>query len=191
MRRCRTLKKVVKISNASDGSGPAQRKEHACSVVDLQSQTRLGLECHLIRCCVVSLCISFLLIDPAFCMIFDGENCRMQCNTLVTFSLPLQVVMPLAPKSPVAVVSKVCIDQMLNSPLGTASFFIWTQAMQGRPENAIPEIADKLWPTTQVAWRLWPIAQAVNFVMVPTHLRVIFINAVAILWTTILSGIGN
>lgn len=128
-----------------------------------------------------------------------GRVARMACfGALVAapqmhifFTWLDKVVMPLTPKSPLAVFSKVCIDQMLNSPLGTASFFTWTQAMQGRPENAIPEIADKLWPTTQVAWRLWPIAQAVNFVMVPTHLRVIFINAVAIFWTTILSGIGN
>lgn len=99
--------------------------------------------------------------------------------------------MPLTPKHPLAVFSKVCIDQIFNSPLGTCTFFAWTQAMKGQPQQAVPEISDKLWSTTQCSWRLWPVAQVVNFVMVPVHLRIIFINVIAIFWTTFLSGIGN
>lgn len=102
-----------------------------------------------------------------------------------------KVVMPLTPKHPIAVLSKVCIDQIVNSPLGTMIFFTWTQTLKGQPQNAVPEITEKLWPTTQASWRLWPAAQAVNFLMVPVHLRIVFINVVAILWTTILSRIGN
>jgi protein Mpv17 len=99
--------------------------------------------------------------------------------------------MPATPKHPVAVLSKVFIDQTLNSPVGTATFFFWTQLWKGRPERTMPELREKLWPTTQVAWRLWPAAQAINFLMVPAHLRIVFINAVAIVWTTILSTISN
>ena len=103
----------------------------------------------------------------------------------------MQKIMPLTPKHPLCVLSKVLIDQLVNSPVGTMTFFTWTQALKGTPERALPEIRDKIWPTTLVAWRLWPAAQAINFLMVPAHLRVVFINAIAIVWTTILSGIGN
>lgn len=99
--------------------------------------------------------------------------------------------MPASPKHPLAIFSKVAIDQTLNSPLGTMTFFAWTQTLRGQPQNTVPEITRKLWPTTQAAWRIWPLAQAVNFCLVPPHLRVIYLNAVAIVWTTILSGMGN
>ena len=99
--------------------------------------------------------------------------------------------MPLTPKHPAAVLSKVVIDQIVNSPLGTMTFFLWTQTLKGQPQNTLPEITEKLWPTTQASWRLWPAAQAFNFLVVPTHMRIVFINVVAILWTTILSRIGN
>ena len=99
--------------------------------------------------------------------------------------------MPLTPKHPIAVLSKVVIDQVVNSPIGTMTFLLWTQTLKGSPQNTGAEIADKLWPTTQASWRLWPAAQAVNFVMVPAHLRIVFINVIAILWTTILSRMNN
>jgi protein Mpv17 len=99
--------------------------------------------------------------------------------------------MPTTPKHPLCVLCKVCLDQLVNSPIGTATFFMWTQAWKGRPERVVPELREKLVPTTMVAWRLWPAAQAINFLMVPSHLRILFLNAVAIIWTTILSTISN
>ena len=97
----------------------------------------------------------------------------------------------MSPKHPVAILSKVVIDQFVNSPIGTMTFLAWTQSFKGCPQNTGAEIADKLWPTTQASWRLWPAAQVFNFVMVPAHLRIVFINVVAILWTSILSRMGN
>ena len=99
--------------------------------------------------------------------------------------------MPMTPKHPLAILTKVGADQLLNSPIGTASFFIWTQALKGQPQRGLQETKEKLWPTTQIAWRLWPAAQAVNFLMIPAHLRIVYINAVAIVWTTILSTLAN
>jgi hypothetical protein len=103
----------------------------------------------------------------------------------------VQAVMPRTPTHPLAVLAKVGLDQAINSPLGTATFFTWTQLLRGTPERALPEIQEKLWPTTQTGWRLWPAAQAVNFFMVPVQYRIVFINLVAIVWTTILSSAGN
>jgi protein Mpv17 len=111
--------------------------------------------------------------------------------TLTSTALGLQVVMPTMPGHPAAILGKVLVDQTLNSPLGTISFFMWSRAMKGQPERAAKDVTEKLWPTTLASWRLWPAAQALNFVMVPPQFRIIFINVVAIAWTCILSTTVN
>lgn len=103
----------------------------------------------------------------------------------------VQFIMPKNPTHPVAVVSKVAADQLVNSPFGTMTFFAWTQTFRGTPDRIPAEVSEKLWPTTLAGWRLWPMAQAVNFFVVPLQYRIIFINIVAIGWTCMLSRVGN
>lgn len=100
-------------------------------------------------------------------------------------------IMPKSPTHPVAVVSKVAADQLINSPIGTITFFAWTQTLRGTPDRISSEVSEKLVPTTLAGWRLWPAAQAINFFMVPLQFRVVFINIVAVGWTCMLSRIGN
>lgn len=103
------------------------------------------------------------------------------------FSWLDKAIMPNNPKHPVAVISKVAIDQLVQSPAGTCLFFAWNNALQGQPQEIIPSIRDKLWSTTKAGWQLWPAAQAVNMYLVPAHLRVAYIQVVAVFWTNILS----
>lgn len=102
-----------------------------------------------------------------------------------------KAVMPKNPTHPVAVLSKVALDQIINSPLGTVCFFAWTQALKGTPDQIGNTCRDKLWDTTRTGWCMWPAAQAANFLFVPLQYRIVFINVVAIAWTCILSKIGN
>lgn len=102
-----------------------------------------------------------------------------------------KIVMPKNPTHPLAVASKVAADQLINSPIGTMTFFAWTQSLRGTPDRIASEVSEKLVPTTLAGWRLWPAAQAINFFMIPIQYRVIFINIVAVGWTCMLSKIGN
>lgn len=99
--------------------------------------------------------------------------------------------MPRTPTHPVAVIGKVAIDQAVNSPLGSIAFFTWSGTLKGRLEDVPNDIATKLWPTTLASWRLWPAAQALNFYLVPPQFRIVFINAIAVVWTCILSSTVN
>lgn len=38
---------------------------------------------------------------------------------------------------------------------------------------------------------MWPVAQAVNFALVPLQLRVLFVNVVALGWSMFLSSMAN
>jgi hypothetical protein len=43
------------------------------------------------------------------------------------------------------------------------------------------------YPRVQLSgWRVWPLAALFNYAFVPLHLRVLFINCVALCWTTYL-----
>jgi protein Mpv17 len=103
----------------------------------------------------------------------------------------VQAVMPKNPTHPVAVLSKVALDQLINSPVGTACYFAWSQSLQGRPDQIATVCGEKLFDTTRTGWCMWPAAQAANFIFVPLQYRIVFINVVAIAWTCILSKIGN
>ena len=59
--------------------------------------------------------------------------------------------------------------------------------LQGHPENVQSSIKTNLWPTLKMSWRVWPIAQLINFAFVPLHFRVLFGNVVRFFWTIYLS----
>lgn len=45
----------------------------------------------------------------------------------------------------------------------------------------------KDYPSVQLnGWRLWPVAALINYRFVPLQFRVLFINVVALIWTTFL-----
>ncbi|KAG5190898.1 hypothetical protein JKP88DRAFT_297357 [Tribonema minus] len=53
-------------------------------------------------------------------------------------------------------------------------------------------IVDKntcLWPTLLASWKMWPLANFFNFLLVPPHLRVLYLNVVGLVWHTVLSAL--
>ena len=45
----------------------------------------------------------------------------------------------------------------------------------------------KLWPVLLTNWKVWPIAQVINFYAVPPHFQLLFVNAVGFFWTIYLN----
>lgn len=52
-------------------------------------------------------------------------------------------------------------------------------------------VRDNLWGTMLVCWRLWPVANLLNFAFVPANLRVLFLNFVGLGWNIFLSAAVN
>lgn len=46
-------------------------------------------------------------------------------------------------------------------------------------------------PTHQANYKLWPLANAINFSLVPLKLRVLFANVVSVFWNMYLSAASN
>ncbi|CAN0107110.1 unnamed protein product, partial [Ectocarpus sp. 13 AM-2016] len=94
----------------------------------------------------------------------------------------------------------VVLDQAIGAPLVNAGFmFLFTFATAlvsgtGGIESgkkASTMVKNGIWGTMLVCWRLWPMANMINFLFVPVKLRVLFMNFVGLGWNIYLSAAVN
>jgi len=91
-----------------------------------------------------------------------------------------------------AVGGKVLLDQLLGAPFFAASFFLAAGLLEGRPLPACwREFCAKFPAVYAFDWLLWPPAQALNFSLVPPAYRVLYVNAVTVVWDVFLSYIKH
>lgn len=102
-----------------------------------------------------------------------------------------QRIMAHNPKHPVAIITKATLDQIFMAPLGNVIFYASMCTMRGVPQETGAEIKEKLVPTVLSSYKLWPAAHLINFALIPSHMRVLYINIVSILWAGMLSTISN
>lgn len=62
-------------------------------------------------------------------------------------------------------------------------------AQAGRKAGVM--VRQNLWDTMTVCWKVWPLANLINFAFVPANLRVLFMNLVGIGWNIFLSAAVN
>eukprot|EP01113_Clastostelium_recurvatum_P007775 TRINITY_DN13634_c0_g1_i1.p1 TRINITY_DN13634_c0_g1~~TRINITY_DN13634_c0_g1_i1.p1 ORF type:complete len:186 (+),score=46.48 TRINITY_DN13634_c0_g1_i1:46-603(+) len=94
-------------------------------------------------------------------------------------------------KSPTAVYERLLLDQLLYAPFINIVFYTFMSIMNGRPGDAPSTIRSQLWPTLTASWKVWPLAQLINFSFVPAHLRVLFGNFIGFLWGMYLALISQ
>ncbi|GMH43696.1 hypothetical protein BSKO_11618 [Bryopsis sp. KO-2023] len=102
-----------------------------------------------------------------------------------------QRIMAHNPKHPVAIITKATLDQIIMAPLGNCIFYTAMCTMRGVPGQSMAEIEEKLVPTVLSSYKLWPAAHLINFALIPSHMRVLYINIVSIFWAGMLSTISN
>lgn len=99
-------------------------------------------------------------------------------------------VYPEDPKSTKAVITKTALDQLLWAPAFSCVFFFFIHALDGHPEAALYAIRTKLGPMLLANYALWPAAHLVNFRFVPPSQRILYINAIQVLWSAYLSHLA-
>jgi protein Mpv17 len=87
------------------------------------------------------------------------------------------------------VIGKVLLDQTVFAASITSLLFTYNSIAEGN--SARQKIKDSLWPTLKVNWMVWPAVQALNLSIVPPHLRLFVVNAVALPWSTYLAYVSN
>ncbi|KAL4477164.1 hypothetical protein ABPG72_008898 [Tetrahymena utriculariae] len=83
---------------------------------------------------------------------------------------------------------KMIIDQTMFAPVFNCYFYIMINLIEYQSfQKGVQSIQDKLWETLKSGWKLWPLAQIINFSFVPIQYRVLYGNMVAMFWFTYLS----
>ena len=87
-----------------------------------------------------------------------------------------------------SVFPKILVDQTVWGPIWTSVYLLLIGAMQGDRPGAIGEnIRRSIIPLTLSGLKLWPLAHVVTYGLVPVEDRLLWVDAVEIVWVTILA----
>ncbi|KAF8845397.1 hypothetical protein BDN67DRAFT_919911 [Paxillus ammoniavirescens] len=90
-----------------------------------------------------------------------------------------------------ALSKRVAADQFVMAPLGLAIFVGSIGIMEGRSTNQIREKYADMYATALLTnWKIWPIAQLINFRYMPLPYRIPFQSACGVFWTLYLSNLN-
>ncbi|XP_074076378.1 LOW QUALITY PROTEIN: uncharacterized protein LOC141510822 [Macrotis lagotis] len=83
---------------------------------------------------------------------------------------------------------KVLVAQLVASLLLGVQDFLGMGCLVGQGlDSARQELQEKFWEIYKADWCLWPAAQLVNFLYVPTHYQEMYVNSMTLGWDTYLS----
>ena len=95
-------------------------------------------------------------------------------------------------RNPRTIIVKMAIDQILFTIPSLALFFIGMGFLEGKTwKENMAELELKYIPTYLTSSTFWPVAQAMNFAVVPPMYRVTYISSMTLVWMTLLSYIKN
>jgi len=91
-----------------------------------------------------------------------------------------------------ALVYRVYLDQALFSPVAVAFFFGSMSLLEGKGVGeAANRISHAYVPTLLRNWVVYIPTQVINFALVPSHLRFVFVGVVSLFWNTYLSSVNS
>jgi hypothetical protein len=101
-----------------------------------------------------------------------------------------------------AVAAMTFIDQTVGATIVLSSIYVVFElldtAMKMQPfsvpaafASGVTKLQREFKPTMLMNWRIWPLANAINFGLVPPQLRVLFSNIISVAWNAFLSASMN
>lgn len=109
---------------------------------------------------------------------------------LRTWYLTLDRILPGAAKT--AGFKKMLLDQSLFAPVMICFFFGVTETLAGKRLHDIKQMLQERYTETLITnYKIWPLAQTLNFTFVPIQHRVGFVQIVAIFWNAYMSWMTN
>jgi len=95
-------------------------------------------------------------------------------------------------KSYGVVMKKILADQIFAAPFFAVTFIFGAGLLEGNTIKSCWSEFKAKFPTIYLFdWVIWPPSQAVNFLLVPTQFRVLYVNGITVLWDIFLSYIKH
>ncbi|KAJ8040773.1 Mpv17-like protein 2 [Holothuria leucospilota] len=90
------------------------------------------------------------------------------------------------------VFKKVILDEIIASPFFIVAFFVGAGMLEGKSlKKCMTSLKEKFPACYMVDWMFWPTAQVVNFYLLPTKYRVLYVNCVTVIWDVFLSYMNH
>ena len=93
--------------------------------------------------------------------------------------------------TPLTVALKVLIDQTMWAPLFMVMFFSYGCLFDGTPELIAKKCKNDIFTAVKGSWFTWVPAHTINFALIPTEQRLLYINTVQIFFNIFMSVISN
>ncbi|KAH7883890.1 hypothetical protein F5I97DRAFT_1609935 [Phlebopus sp. FC_14] len=123
-----------------------------------------------------------------FCFGFGLSPLLGRWNVFLERKFPLRRRRAQGKVSIKALSKRVAADQLVMAPLGLVIFVGSMGIMEGRSTTQIREkYADMYTPALLTNWKIWPIAQLINFRYMPLPYRIPFQSTCGVFWTLYLS----
>lgn len=95
-------------------------------------------------------------------------------------------------KTAAVVCKKILADQIFAAPFFAITFIYGASLLEGKTLGSCWTEFKTKFPTIYLFdWFIWPPTQAVNFAIVPSQYRVLYVNGVTVLWDVFLSYIKH
>ena len=89
-------------------------------------------------------------------------------------------------------VIKVGIDQTVWSIFWNSTYYILLGLLKAEsPKTIISSVQQSWWDLLKAGWRLWPIVHICTYGIIPVQHRLLFVDAVELVWVCILSTYGQ
>ncbi|KAG7353646.1 Mpv17 / PMP22 family protein [Nitzschia inconspicua] len=93
----------------------------------------------------------------------------------------------------IAMLVKLFLDAILFSPTVVTGYFIIRSLLEGGDWmiSTKDKMRTKFKPTLLNAWKFWPAVNSINFYFVPLQFRVLYMNALSLLWSGYLTHVNS
>ena len=89
-------------------------------------------------------------------------------------------------------IPKVLIDDLAVTPASGGGYIAWNGALQRKKfEEIVAEVKEKFIPTAWAGVKLWIPADSVTYALIPEEFRLLWVDAVEIIWCVILAKSGE
>jgi len=87
---------------------------------------------------------------------------------------------------------KVLWDELVFGPVTLGVFFTCISLLEGKTlHESVQKCKKEFWTTLIVDFILWPPAQFINFMFLPTHFRILYISTLNLFWNAFLSNMQH
>ena len=102
----------------------------------------------------------------------------------------MPLVFPVTNK--MSVLRKLLFDQTGGATFFLSIFFVGMSLFEGkRISDGVENLKAKYWISLRSSWLLWPIANGINFAIVPIKFQVLYTGFVSLFWNIFLSYAQN